>query len=84
MWLNICKPLVMRYVLIILVQFFALGLLIMTFKVCAIIHQQAIAMLPGFMKFVCMKLSTDLHTFAEYKTEEVQGCPLPYRSFEKD
>ena len=45
----------------------------MTFKVCAIIHQQAIAMLPGFMKFVCMKLSTDLHTFAEYKTEELQG-----------
>ena len=53
MWLKICKALVVtRYVLLLLPQSLVLGLFILIFGICAIIHQQRVAMLQGFMRFI--------------------------------
>ena len=43
MWLKVCEALATRYVLLILQQFFALGLSVLVFGICAIIHQQLVA-----------------------------------------
>ena len=59
-WLKICQALVMRYVLLELTQFFALRLFILVFEISAIIHQQVVATLQGFMKFVYKQARGDM------------------------
>ena len=46
------NTLVTRYVLPILPKIFALGLFILVFEICAIIHQQLVTMLRELMRFV--------------------------------
>ena len=45
----------MRYVLLILPKFMALALFILVFGICAIIHQQLVAMLRELIRFVYKK-----------------------------
>ena len=68
MWSKSCKVLVTGYVLLISPQFFALGLFILVFWACAIIHQQLVAMLRGLMRFV-YKLQLYLEKGNEYHCE---------------
>ena len=68
MWLKICKPLVTRYVQLILAKLFALRLFTPVFGMCVIINHQTAAMLRGLMTFVYIEQIRTIKTkFASFE-----------------